>query len=115
MGNDPVTILPLDDENNENQIANGNKTTNITIPPNNDVQFDMPCNEDHTTGSFYLCCLLCALSKIITSGAICKNVHLYTIIISRDGMAVYMCSSMLFLTCAVTVVCISMLILQTYG
>ena len=42
MGNEPVTILPLDEENNENQINNGKETENICIPPNNDVEFDMP-------------------------------------------------------------------------
>ena len=47
--------------------------------------------EDNTTGSFYLCHLLCVLSVSIKVDEICRSVHLCTIIKCPDGMAVYMC------------------------
>ena len=46
--------------------------------------------EDNTTGTLYLCHLLCVIRMIIKSGALCTNVHLYTIIICTNGMTVYM-------------------------
>ena len=41
-GNKPVTILPLDEENNENEINDWNETINIPPSPSNDVEFDIP-------------------------------------------------------------------------
>ena len=41
-GNESVTILPLDEENIENEIKNGNENASIPTPPNNDVVFDIP-------------------------------------------------------------------------
>ena len=38
-GNEPVTSVPLDEENNENEINNGNETVNIPLPPSDDVEF----------------------------------------------------------------------------
>ena len=80
--------------------------------------FDVYCNvshikDDNINGRFYLSHLLCVLS--IKSGPICKSVYLYTIITCTDGMAVYMYPCMLLVTCVATAVCISMLILQSYG
>ena len=40
-GNEPVTIVPLDKENNVNKITKGNKTMNIPSTPSNDVEFDI--------------------------------------------------------------------------
>ena len=40
-GNEPATILPLDKENNENQINYGNETANISTAPSDDVEFDI--------------------------------------------------------------------------
>ena len=40
IGYEPVTIGPLDAENNENE-NNGNKTVNILPLPNNDVEFEI--------------------------------------------------------------------------
>ena len=42
MGNGPVTNAPLDEENNDNEINNGNETLNIPPHPNNDIEFDIP-------------------------------------------------------------------------
>ena len=55
--------------------------------------------EDIITGSFCVCCLLCVLSIIIKSGMIYTSLHLCTIIICTNGMAVYMypCTLLLFL------------------
>ena len=71
--------------------------------------------EDHTSGSFCLCCLLYVLSMIIQSGAVCKSFHLYTIIICTYDMVVYKCPYLLLITCVLAVECICMLILQSYG
>ena len=70
---------------------------------------------DNTTDSFCLCCLLCVLPIIIKSGLICTSVHLHTIIMCTDGMAVYTCPCLLLPTWVVTAVCLYMLLLQSYG
>ena len=45
MGNEPVTNVNLDEENNENEINNGNETVYISPPANNDVELDiLMCN-----------------------------------------------------------------------
>ena len=61
-------------------------------PPNSCIVMLHILKEDNPTGSFSLYCLLHVLIMIIKSGVICTSVHLYTIIIYRDGMAVYMYS-----------------------
>ena len=57
--------------------------------------------EDNTTGGFHLSCLLHVFSMIIRSGLICTDMHLYTVIIGTDDMAVYMCPCMLFISTCV--------------
>ena len=78
------------------------------------VEFLLIMKEGKTTGSFCLHCLLHVLSMIIKSGVICTSVHSCTIIMCTDVMAVCMCPCMLLVTCAITVVCIYMWILQHY-
>ena len=67
--------------------------------------------KDDTTDITYQCCLLHMLIMIIKSGVICKIVHFYTIILCTNSKAVYMCSCMQLVTCAVTAVWIYMCIL----
>ena len=54
----------------------------------------MTCNvtskEGNTTGTFYLWHLLHILNMINKFGGLCTSVHLYTIILCADDMAVYM-------------------------
>ena len=40
--NEPVTNVPLDYGNNENEINNGNETVNMPPSPSNDEEFDIP-------------------------------------------------------------------------
>ena len=42
MGNEFLSILPLDEENIKNEIIIGNETANIPTPSNNDVECDIP-------------------------------------------------------------------------
>ena len=39
MGDEPVTNVPLDKRNRENEIITGNEAVNILSPSNNDVEF----------------------------------------------------------------------------
>ena len=39
--NEPLTDVPHDEENNENEVYDGKETVNIPSPPNNDVEFDI--------------------------------------------------------------------------
>ena len=41
-GNEPSRVLPLDDENNENGINNGNENAIIPTPHSNNIQFETP-------------------------------------------------------------------------
>ena len=52
------------------------------------------------------------LSMLIKSDITCTSVHLYTIIMCTDVVAVDMCPCMLLVACVVTVVCIYMWIPQ---
>ena len=47
--------------------------------------------KDNTTGSLYLCNFLFVLSVIMISFYTCTSVHVYTIIVHTDYVAVYMC------------------------
>ena len=66
--------------------------------------FDDKVCFDNINGSFYLCYLLLVLIIIIKSGVICISVHLYIIIMCKDGMVVYLCLCIILVTSVVTVV-----------
>ena len=51
--------------------------------------------EDDTTGSFFLCHLWCVLSMISKSGALCTDIHLYSIIILQM-IQQYICISVCY-------------------
>ena len=59
--------------------------------------------DDNTTVNFYLCSLLCVPCMITTSSVICASMHLYKITVCEDGVVVYMCLCMLFVTCVAIV------------
>ena len=60
-------------------------------------------------------CLFCVLRLIIKSGVLCTGVHLYTVIICTDGVEICIYPYMLSVTYAVTLVCVYMWIIQSYG
>ena len=57
--------------------------------------------ENNTTGTFYLCHLLHVLCMIIKSDAICTCLHLWTLNICTDGVAVYLCPCILLASACV--------------